>query len=99
MHRSNGVSGGGAVSSQAAVVIIGSGQAGGRAAEALRLGGHTGRITLVGDEPHAPYERPALSKEFLSSAAAEKLAWVRPQTWYSQVGITTLHGTRAVKID
>jgi NADPH-dependent 2,4-dienoyl-CoA reductase/sulfur reductase-like enzyme len=87
------------VSPQAAVVIVGSGQSGGRAAEALRQGGHTGRITLIGDEPHAPYERPALSKEFLSSAAAEKLAWVRPQAWYSDVAITTLHGRRAVAID
>jgi 3-phenylpropionate/trans-cinnamate dioxygenase ferredoxin reductase component len=87
------------VSPQAAVVIVGSGQAGGRAAEALRQGGHTGRITLIGDELHAPYERPALSKEFLSSAAAEKLAWVRPHAWYSDVAVTTLHGRRATAID
>jgi 3-phenylpropionate/trans-cinnamate dioxygenase ferredoxin reductase component len=87
------------VSSQAAVVIIGSGQAGGRAAEALRLGGHTGRITLIGDEPHAPYERPALSKEFLSSAAAEKLAWVRPGAWYTEAAVTALHGRKVVRID
>jgi NADPH-dependent 2,4-dienoyl-CoA reductase/sulfur reductase-like enzyme len=87
------------VSSQAAVAIVGSGQSGGRAAEALRQGGHTGRITLIGDELHAPYERPALSKEFLSSAAAEKLAWVRPHAWYSDVAITTLHGRRAIAID
>ena len=87
------------MSLQAAVVIIGSGQSGGRAAEALRQGGHTGRITLIGDELHAPYERPALSKEFLSSAAAEKLAWVRPHDWYSQAAITRLHGRRAVRID
>jgi NADPH-dependent 2,4-dienoyl-CoA reductase/sulfur reductase-like enzyme len=87
------------VSSQPAVVIVGSGQAGGRAAEALRQGGHTGRITLIGDELHAPYERPALSKEFLSSAAAEKLAWVRPASWYADSGITVLHGRKAVAID
>jgi NADPH-dependent 2,4-dienoyl-CoA reductase/sulfur reductase-like enzyme len=87
------------VSPQGAVVIVGSGQSGGRAAEALRQGGHNGRITLIGDESHAPYERPALSKEFLSSAAVEKLAWVRPHAWYSEVAITTLHGRRAVGID
>ena len=87
------------MSPQAAVVIVGSGQAGGRAAEALRQGGHTGRLALIGAESHAPYERPALSKEFLSSAAAEKLAWVRPHTWYSDVAITTLQGRRAVAID
>ena len=87
------------MSSQGAVVIVGSGQAGGRAVEALRQGGHTGRITLIGDEVHAPYERPALSKEFLNSAAAEKLAWVRPATWYADSGVTTLHGRKAVAID
>ena len=87
------------MSPQAAVVIIGSGQAGGRAAEALRLGGHAGRITLIGDEPHAPYERPALSKEFLSSAAAGKLAWVRPGAWYTEAGVTALHGRKVVRID
>jgi NADPH-dependent 2,4-dienoyl-CoA reductase/sulfur reductase-like enzyme len=81
------------------VVIVGSGQAGGRAAEALRQGGHTGRITLIGDEPHAPYERPALSKEFLSTAAADRLAWVRPSAWYAQAGITLLPGRKAVAID
>jgi NADPH-dependent 2,4-dienoyl-CoA reductase/sulfur reductase-like enzyme len=81
------------------VVIVGSGQSGGRAAEALRQGGHAGPITLIGDELHAPYERPALSKEFLSSGAAEQLAWVRPHAWYSEVAIATLHGRRAVGID
>ena len=44
------------MSLHAPVVIVGSGQAGGRAAEALRQGGHVGRITLIGDEPHAPLE-------------------------------------------
>jgi NADPH-dependent 2,4-dienoyl-CoA reductase/sulfur reductase-like enzyme len=83
----------------APVVIVGSGQAGGRAAEALRQGGHTGRITLIGDEPHAPYERPALSKEFLSTAAADRLAWVRPSAWYAEAGITLLPGRKAVAID
>jgi len=87
------------VSQHAAVVIVGSGQAGGRAAEALRQGGHNGRITLIGDEPHAPYERPALSKDFLSSAAAEKLAWVRPRAWYTEADVTALHGRTVVRID
>jgi 3-phenylpropionate/trans-cinnamate dioxygenase ferredoxin reductase component len=81
------------------VVIVGSGHAGGRAAEALRLGGHTGSITLIGDEPHAPYERPALSKEYLSEARAEQIAWVRPESWYEQVGIKLLRQRRAVRID
>ncbi len=53
------------------VVIVGASLAGLRAAEALREGGYDGRLTLVGDEPHAPYDRPPLSKQVLSG-------WVRP---------------------
>ena len=85
--------------SDAAVVIIGSGQAGGRAAEALRLGGHAGPITMIGDESHPPYERPALSKGFLNDASLEQIAWVRPSAWYTQSGITLLRGRKAVRID
>src|ERR1700719_104198 len=88
-----------AKNSGAAVVIIGSGQAGGRAAEALRVGGHAGPITLIGDESHPPYERPALSKGFLSEARPEQIAWVRPADWYAESGITLLRGRTAVRID
>jgi p-cumate 2,3-dioxygenase ferredoxin reductase subunit len=48
--------------SKTRVVIFGAGQAGGRAAEALRAAGHVGPITLIGEEAHLPYERPQLSK-------------------------------------
>lgn len=47
------------------VLIAGAGHAGGRVAQALRGFGFDGRITMVGEEPHTPYERPALSKELL----------------------------------
>ncbi len=48
------------------VVIVGASLAGLRAAEELRALGHTGRITMVGDEPHRPYDRPPLSKQVLA---------------------------------
>lgn len=48
------------------VVIVGAGLAGSRCAETLRAQGFDGQVTLVGDEPLGPYERPALSKEFLA---------------------------------
>jgi NADPH-dependent 2,4-dienoyl-CoA reductase/sulfur reductase-like enzyme len=86
-------------SADQSVVIIGSGQAGGRAAEALRLGGHTGSITMIGEESHPPYERPALSKGFLKDAKLEQVAWVRPAAWYSQSGVTLIRGRKAVRID
>jgi len=46
----------------ATAVIVGAGQAGGEAALALREADPAGTLTLVGDEPHVPYERPPLSK-------------------------------------
>jgi NADPH-dependent 2,4-dienoyl-CoA reductase/sulfur reductase-like enzyme len=82
-----------------AVVIIGAGQAGGRAAEALRQGGHAGPITVVGDEIHPPYERPALSKEFLADTSLERIAWIRPAAWYAENAITLVGGRKAVRID
>jgi 3-phenylpropionate/trans-cinnamate dioxygenase ferredoxin reductase component len=48
------------------IVIVGASLAGLRAAEALRLEGFTGSLTLIGDEPYAPYDRPPLSKTVLS---------------------------------
>ena len=48
------------------IVIVGAGQAGVMAAEALRTGGYAGPITLLGDEPHGPYHRPPLSKAWLA---------------------------------
>ena len=50
------------------VVIVGAGHAGGRCALALRKEGYTGRIVLVGDEAHWPYERPPLSKACITSS-------------------------------
>jgi 3-phenylpropionate/trans-cinnamate dioxygenase ferredoxin reductase component len=56
------------------VVIVGASLAGLRAAQALRKRGFAGNITLIGDEPHAPYDRPPLSKQLLSGEwPAEKL--------------------------
>ena len=51
------------------IVVIGTGQAGGWAAQTLRSEGFTGRLVLVGDEAHPPHERPPLSKAVLSGAA------------------------------
>ena len=47
------------------IVIVGASLAGLRAAEALRDEGFTGSLTLIGDEPHEPYDRPPLSKQVL----------------------------------
>ncbi len=81
------------------VVIVGAGQAGGRAAEALRGQGFVGAITLIGDEHELPYERPSLSKEMLHVADKEAIAWVQKPEFYSANNIRVLTGTRATAID
>src|SRR5215472_18625792 len=47
------------------IVIVGASLAGLRAAEGLRNSGFTGRLTIIGDEPYEPYDRPPLSKQVL----------------------------------
>ena len=66
------------------IVIVGAGHAGGRAAEALRAAGHTGRVTLVGSEKHPPYERPPLSKELLAGAIEHAKTYLNPEAFYAE---------------
>ena len=64
------------------IVIVGAGQAGGWAAQTLRSEGFKGRIILVGDEPHRPYERPPLSKAVLAGEAhADSTSLVKPEAF------------------
>lgn len=81
------------------VVVIGAGQAGGRAVEALRAQGFAGHITLVGDEDEHPYERPSLSKEMLHTQNQETIAWVQKPEFYAAQNISLRSGTRVVAID
>jgi 3-phenylpropionate/trans-cinnamate dioxygenase ferredoxin reductase subunit len=69
------------------VVIIGAGLAGARCAEALRAGGAEIPITLVGAERVGPYERPALSKEFLAGTRREDELFLRPPGSWGERGI------------
>ena len=81
------------------ILIVGAGLAGARCAEALRAGGYDGRILVVGDEPHPPYERPALSKELLAgSRATAELALREPGFWTAN-RIELRLGTRIDTID
>ncbi|MFG1671443.1 NAD(P)/FAD-dependent oxidoreductase [Streptomyces sp. Y7] len=64
--------------SEGRIVVVGASLAGLRAAEALRAEGFTGSLTMIGDEPHEPYDRPPLSKQvLLGRAAAERTALPR----------------------
>jgi 3-phenylpropionate/trans-cinnamate dioxygenase ferredoxin reductase component len=65
------------------VVIIGAGQAAGQAAASLRQEGYEGTITMLGDEAHPPYQRPPLSKEYLSGQQGLDRVYVRPAKFYA----------------
>ncbi|MCK6453092.1 MAG: FAD-dependent oxidoreductase [Alphaproteobacteria bacterium] len=80
------------------IVIVGAAQAGARCAEALRAEGFAGRIVLVGDEKHLPYERPALSKAVLLGEAAPESTEVHPRAFYDEKSIELRLGVRAEAI-
>lgn len=81
------------------IVIIGAGQAGGEAAARLRGLGFGGEILLLGAERHPPYQRPPLSKKFLTGELPYERLLLRPAELYAQEGIALLTGERAVWID
>ncbi len=82
----------------AGVVIVGAGHAGGTAAALLRQYGFEGPITLIGEEPIAPYQRPPLSKAWLKGEAdADSLA-LKPVTFYAETGIDLILGVRVSEI-
>ena len=79
------------------VLIAGAGLAGSRCAETLRARGFVGRVLLVGDEPHAPYERPALSKQLLAGER-DDIA-LRPDHFWAEQHIELVLGRRVEEID
>ena len=80
-------------------VIVGAGQAGAHAAVAARTAGLAGRIVLVGEEAHAPYERPPLSKAALTEEPPPEPGWFFPPVRYADLSIELLTGTAASAID
>ena len=80
------------------IVIVGAGQAGARAALALRSAGHQGSITLIGAEPHLPHERPQLSNELLTKPGATVQFIKSAEHWAAQ-GIDLWCGTAVVSVD
>ena len=81
------------------IVILGAGQAGGRAAEHLRAQGYEGSITLIGDELELPYERPPLSKEFLYGDAVVESLRLHPPAFYAEQRIEPILNARVAALD
>ncbi|MEU8196499.1 FAD-dependent oxidoreductase [Microbispora amethystogenes] len=80
-------------------VIIGAGLAGAKAAEALREQGFDGRITLIGAEPHRPYERPPLSKGYLTGGTDRAGVFVHQEGWYADHDVELRLGVAAAGLD
>jgi 3-phenylpropionate/trans-cinnamate dioxygenase ferredoxin reductase subunit len=80
------------------VVVIGAGQAAAQCAETLRKKGFEGSIDVVGDEPRLPYQRPPLSKKFLSGEMSLDRLLIRHQAFYDDNRISLHLGRRATAI-
>lgn len=81
------------------VVIVGAGHAGGTLAALLRQNGWLGRITLVGEEAVAPYQRPPLSKTYLKRDTDVEALKLKPDEFYPEQGIALHLGTRVEAVD
>lgn len=81
------------------VVVIGAGQAGASLVAKLRSEGYEGPITLIGEEPVPPYQRPPLSKKYLLGEMALERLYLRPESYYAEAGIDLRLGLRVTGID
>jgi 3-phenylpropionate/trans-cinnamate dioxygenase ferredoxin reductase subunit len=84
--------------SNEAVIIVGAGHAGAELAHSLRKEGFEGRIVLVCDEPHVPYQKPPLSKDFLKGDGGQPLL-LKAEALYAKMGIELMLGRRVTDID
>jgi 3-phenylpropionate/trans-cinnamate dioxygenase ferredoxin reductase subunit len=80
------------------IVIVGAGHAGGTAAVLLRQFGYQGEITMIGEEPFAPYQRPPLSKAYLKGAVQPDTLKLRPESYYTDNKVDARFGTSVAAI-
>lgn len=81
------------------IVVIGAGQAAASLIAELRKRGFDGAITLFGEEPVPPYQRPPLSKAYLLGDMPLERLFLRPEQWYADNGVTLRLGQRVDAID
>lgn len=85
--------------SRPTVVVVGASLAGATVATTLRDEGWSGRIVLVGDEEHLPYERPPLSKAYLQGTAERSSVFVHPTQWYAEHDVELRLGRTVTAVD
>lgn len=85
--------------SHSRIVIVGAGLAGLRTAEGLRRAGHEGPMTLIGSEPHLPYDRPPLSKSLLASTEEPAVPLLRAADQYRDLDLELRLGRPARRLD
>lgn len=81
------------------ILIVGAGQAGASLAEKLRSDGYEGPVTLIGEEPVPPYERPPLSKAYLLGEVEKERLYLRPANIYDEKNIALRLGAQVTAID
>jgi 3-phenylpropionate/trans-cinnamate dioxygenase ferredoxin reductase subunit len=81
------------------ILIIGGGQAGAQAIDTLRREGFSGRLVLIGDERELPYQRPPLSKKYLSGEMAADRLLFRHRSFYDEHRVELKLGRRAARLD
>jgi 3-phenylpropionate/trans-cinnamate dioxygenase ferredoxin reductase subunit len=81
------------------LVVVGAGQAAAQLAISLRQGGFAEPIRVVGDEPYLPYQRPPLSKKFLSEHRAPDVLFLRPANFWQGLDVSFALGASAAAVD
>ncbi len=81
------------------IVVVGASLAGARAVHSVRAAGHDGPLTLIGAEPHLPYDRPPLSKEFLTGDQEPGSLSLDPDGAYEDLDVEVMLSTHAVGLD
>ena len=81
------------------IVIVGAGQSAGQCVVSLRSGGFKGSITIIGEESHPPYQRPPLSKGYLSDKVGIDRVYTKPESFYQENEVTLLLSKRVETIN
>ena len=81
------------------IVIVGAGQAAAQAVATLRAEGYAGSITMIGDEPFEPYQRPPLSKAYLMGTFERERLFLKPDSFYRESACRLILGVEVYAID